>query len=289
MTCEEFDKEYDVVSRLMSDGLIEIPSSCSCCGGELSFVVERSQIHFRFNCGTCGSSVSIRDGTIFSGSRLKISQIIDLCRAWWKKRSLMEAADVGHTSVQSACSWFSNCRLMCSNWVELEAPQLGGPNKVVEIDEAAFGRRKYKLGRLKETVWVLGGVERSSRKVFLEIVRDRTARTIIPIIQKWVAPGTTIMTDEFGAYRRLGRLGYKHKTVCHKYNFVNPRTGAHTQTIEGLWQHVRALLPLHGMRPTNLHMYLDEFVYRRYNANKGDGVLADLVSFRLGDDSDMWD
>jgi len=191
MTCEEFDKEYDVVSRLMSDGLIEIPSSCSCCGGELSFVVERSQIHFRFNCGTCGSSVSIRDGTIFSGSRLKISQIIDLCRAWWKKRSLMEAADVGHTSVQSECSWFSNCRLMCSNWVELEAPQLGGPNKVVEIDEAAFGRRKYKLGRLKETVWVLGGVERSSRKVFLEIVRDRTARTIIPIIQKWVAPGTT--------------------------------------------------------------------------------------------------
>ena len=76
-------------------------------------------------------------------------------------------------------------------------------------------------------------------------------------------------------------------TVCHKYNFVDPRTGAHTQTIEGLWQHVRALLPRHGMRPNKLHMYLDEFVYRRYNSNKGDGVLSDLINFCLGVNAKM--
>ena len=128
---------------------------------------------------------------------------------------------------------------------------------------------------------MLGGVERYSGKVFLKIARDRSARTLIQIIQKWVAPGTTIITDEFGAYKRLRSLGFKHRTVCHKYNFVNPRTGAHTQTIECLWQHVLALLPRHGMRPTKLHTYLDEFIYRRFNSNKGDGVLADLIHFQI--------
>ena len=53
MTDEEFDKEYDIVSRLIIGGIIEIPSSCSSCGDELCFVAERNQIHFRVRCGTC--------------------------------------------------------------------------------------------------------------------------------------------------------------------------------------------------------------------------------------------
>ena len=58
MTDEEFDKEYDIVSRLIIDGIIEVPSSCSSC--EMNFAllprgikfilgsdVERVQVQFQ--------------------------------------------------------------------------------------------------------------------------------------------------------------------------------------------------------------------------------------------------
>ena len=41
-----------------------------------------------------------------------------------------------------------------------------------------------------------------------------------------------IYTD---AYRCLKKHDYKHYTVNHKENFVNPKTGKHTQLVECLW------------------------------------------------------
>ena len=35
--------------------------------------------------------------------------------------------------------------------------KLGGPRKIVEIDEAKFGKRKYSRGRLVDGSWVIGG------------------------------------------------------------------------------------------------------------------------------------
>ena len=167
---------------------------------------------------------------------------------------------------------------MCSQWVQREATLLGGPGKIVEVDEAAFGKRKFNRGKVRKTIWVIGGVERSQGGVFLEVVPDRTSATLQQVISKWVEPGTTIITDEWKGYRSLSQSGFKHRTVCHKLHFVNPQNGAHTQTIEGMWQHVRALFPLHGGRPSKVQHYLDEFVFRRNNKDAGVLVLHDIIN-----------
>ena len=49
---------------------------------------------------------------------------------------------------------------------------------VVEVDEAKFGKRKYNRGRWREGHWVLGGVERGTDNVFMEVVPTRDAATL---------------------------------------------------------------------------------------------------------------
>ena len=52
------------------------------------------------------------------------------------------------------------------------AKPLGGPGKIVEIDEAKFGKRKYNKGAYREGMWVLGGVDRETGECFLEFLHN---------------------------------------------------------------------------------------------------------------------
>ena len=110
MSNESFDsveqKEYESVKQLFMDGLLSVPSSCRECSGVMILAVEHQPLRFRFRCRLCGASSSIREGTIFSGSRLRISQIIDICRCWWKKKSLEEATQEASTTQATACKWY---------------------------------------------------------------------------------------------------------------------------------------------------------------------------------------
>ena len=61
----------------------------------------------------------------------------------------------------------------------------------------------------------------------MEIVNKRDAAALLPIIQAHVAPGTTIHSDEWAAYRRISALPgiAGHSTVNHSLNFIDPATG----------------------------------------------------------------
>ena len=61
------------------------------------------------------------------------------------------------------------------------------------------------------------------------------------VINAWIKPGTTIISDCWSAYRNLDAQGYTHRTVNHTIAFVNEE-GDHTNTIESKWGHVKAYL-----------------------------------------------
>ena len=50
-------------------------------------------------------------------------------------------------------------------------------------------------GRRVEVVRVFGGIDRRTRECFLVPVEDRSAEMLIPIIKKWIKPGTKVMSD----------------------------------------------------------------------------------------------
>jgi hypothetical protein len=67
---------------------------------------------------------------------------------------------------------------------------------VVEIDETYVS--KYRVGP-RQDQWMFGGMERGSVHAFLRLVDRRNADTLLPIIQEYVLPGTTIMSDLWGS------------------------------------------------------------------------------------------
>ena len=90
----------------------------------------------------------------------------------------------------------------------------------------------------------------------MTVVDDRSAATLMPIIMKHIRQGTTIFSDEWRSYSRLGSSGYIHLPVNHSENFVDPNTGniqtrttkgnsipftlgAHIQNIKSMWSQAK--------------------------------------------------
>lgn len=100
-------------------------------------------------------------------------------------------------------------------------------------------------GGWKRKKWVFGmlGVNRRGRrhaKPVLRLVERRRRRDLVPLIAHHVKVGSTIISDEWRAYRNaLPQLGYTHFTVNHSVSYVDAQTGAHTQHIERAWRTVK--------------------------------------------------
>ena len=100
---------------------------------------------------------------------------------------------------------------------ERDRGQIGGPRKIVQVDESKFGKRKYHRGRRIDGHWVPGLIENEFEDFRLIICPQniRDAATLIPIIKEQVWEGTKIHTDCWRAYSTLGQNGYIHRVVNH--------------------------------------------------------------------------
>ena len=167
---------------------------------------------------------------------------------------------------KTSSDWYNFCRDVCRETLPLpghEQEMIGGPGKVVEIDESAFSKRKYNRGSRRQTHWVFGGVERDSNKCFIVSVRKRNRRTLWPLIFKHIRPGTNIISDGWKAYIGLDKHGYIHETVNHILHFKDPETGAHTNKIEGSWLHIKRTLAPAGNRKSLLKNHFAVYIWRK--------------------------
>ena len=90
---------------------------------------------------------------------------------------------------------------------------IGGIDKVVEIDETLIVKRKYERGRLLAQTWLFGAIERQSKHcVVVPLVEPgsvkRDAATLVPLIKKYILPGSVIVSDSWRAYCNLSKENY---------------------------------------------------------------------------------
>ncbi|ULT99105.1 hypothetical protein L3Y34_000446 [Caenorhabditis briggsae] len=199
----------------------------------------------RFNCKT-----GYLKGTFFEGLRGSRKKIF-LCSFLYLNgkmvmKELAETLETEEKTVIQWCQWFRD--IMAESLYQ-PAIMIGGVGETVQIDETNIVKRKYNVGRIVRNGWLIGGIQNNTRAVFIEIVDKRDQATCERIIQQYVAPGTTVITDCWRGYNGLAALGYDHKTVNHSQNFVDPATGLHTQRVESLWSHLkRRIKPKCGLK-----------------------------------------
>lgn len=146
----------------------------------------------------------------------------------------------------------------------------------------AFAKRKYHRGKRVEGAWVFGGIERTAAgRVFLEIVPDRSAATLLAIIRKYVRSGSIIYSDMWKAYDGIERaLGLQHYTVNHKRHFKDPRTGVHTNAIEGTWCGVKRAIPIRNRNHDTIEEHLFEYIWRKQKHRLWEAFLECLASIK---------
>ena len=184
--------------------------------------------------------------------------------------ALSTGMDYKHTAV----NWASYIRELFCQFV-FDTYNMMNFEGEVEIDESLFGRKvKYNKGQPRgHRIWIFGIVERASNKIILYPVDNRSADTLIPLIQRHVYPGSRIYSDSWASYMGLNELGYEHFTVVHKTNFKqryrNVDTGetvdCHTNRIEGAWKlckdHFRRI---NGSNTKLFEQHIAEIVWRNH-------------------------
>ena len=262
-----WDKEY-TLSWLKEEGFIASKRLCGICQSEMywtecndrsdGFMWEcRKQIgRKRHRCQT-----SIREGSWFENANLTIEEMLKFTYWWCQDLKQWQNKQQLGLGSHTAVDWDMFCREVCEVALFDGRKKIGGPGKLVQIDESKIGKRKYHRGHVVEGQWVFGGIEEDSRKCFIATVEDRSEATLLEIIKEWIEPGTTIVSDCWKAYVNLENHGYIHKTVNHSKEFVNEE-GFHTNKIEGHWRQMKARLPTHGRKKEHYSSYLAEFKWR---------------------------
>ena len=263
-----------IVNFLLTSGIIPKTKRCG-CGGMRAV---KSKGKGRLPTHTCRNpeclrSTSIKAQTFFGGFKSSIEDVMAVAVGWLNRYP----ADVIAREVQlerhTVARIVSSLRELIFVWLQEESRQIGSPGHIVEIDESAFGRRKYNRGRMTRTKWVLGGIDRGTRETFLCYVDRRDASTLNEAIQKFVKKGSIIKTDMWRGYCGLGDLGYHHNVVNHSVNFVEPgEKSTHTQTIENVWSTMKRDIRRRIGRicVESFETHLVEYVWRSRHHTKGE-------------------
>lgn len=249
----------------------------------------------RWQCQDCSRAFAVTVGTIFHRTHVPLKNwflVLALMLNAKKSASAYQIArDLG---MRRATIWSMMHRVRVA--MASDADQGALLHGIVEADETYVGgkpRKKNKRsddppqksgrhGRGTKKAAVIGAVERGGRVIAKRALPwDLTSKGVAKFIKQSVSlDGTILMTDEYRAYRSVGRQMAGHSVVQHSVQYVDGLT--HTNTIEGFWSLVKRAWygSHHHYSRKYLPLYIAEACYK-YNKRKAGNDFADTIALMV--------
>jgi len=240
---------------------------CPACDHDKAWTTARGLWH----CARCGHDTSLTAGTIFHGTKKPL-------RLWFKAMYLITSAKTGVSaktlqrelglSYPAAWTWLHKLRQAMSQ--DEQSPLHG----TVETDETMLGKDESRRpGRHKGTksivVIAVEDQGKAMGRARMASVDDFSSDSLQGVIERYVAPGSSVHTDGWKGYTGLDQKGYNHpvdvlseaKTRAAKQARA-AATFPHVHRLAGLLK--RWLMGTHqgAVHEKHLHAYLDEYVFR---------------------------
>ncbi|MFZ1643458.1 MAG: IS1595 family transposase [Candidatus Contendobacter sp.] len=295
-------KCYEEVRR------IRWPHGVRCPGCTSNKITQRGRNHRqqecrRYTCKNCGKRFDDLTGTLFMGRHQPLSvwfADLYLMGLNVSNRQIAEELNLNESDGQAMAEALRGgiiqrrSKVRMSGVVECDAVYVvaghkGRPDRIqgraprCRRLQGAPGRGTLE----KEKPPIFGMIERGGevRIVMLENVQQKTIR---PLIEATIEPGTVVNTDEYVIYAALPQWGYVHQSVCHsRGEYARDEDGdgfheVHVNTMEGFWSLLRSWLrPHRGISQEKLPIYLGFFEFVHNVRRRGRALLGSLLDTLL--------
>jgi transposase len=223
-----------------------------------------------YDCGHCGHQIYPMKGTILEGSTTSLLIWFKAIYEFHISRAGQSSKDIERRfglTYKTAWRMTKLIRSLMTDDVKLEGK--------VEVDSTWVGGSKN-----SKKVVIFGMMERGKKGLAkFYIINNECETETLPLILKHIEKGSTIYTDQGGAFYHLSKHGYIHKTVNHrKREYVNG--DKHTCTIDSFWGRFKC-----SITGTHRHIskkwaqgYIDEFCFRHNRNNDEEKIFLDLLN-----------
>lgn len=180
--------------------------------------------------------------------------------------------------------------------------KIGGPQHTIQIDETYLWNRRSRIRcptRMPENqqtpfnCWLVGGIHKDNGSFFISRVPDRSFNSIKDVFEKFILPGSTVLTDGFRVYPPVCQaLNLSHSVAPHhttttsikgrkfiKHQINNSR-GENTNSFEIFWRPIKDLMrSRHGIDWLKIDQFLEEYEFLCCNIhqNKHDDKIKAFI------------
>lgn len=292
-----FSSENDCIDHLKLI-LWKHGEHCPYCSNTHIYHFKTSRKH---KCASCRRVFSIRVGTIFQDSNVKL-------KVWFTAIYLISISKRGISSHQLArelgitqkTAWFMLQRIrFAMKKGNIRRPFLSGPAEADEVEiggkeghrirhiEKYLGRRGRKLkvpaGKQRKNLFnnkqTVVGIIQPKGSVYTSIIPKQTTNIPKTFIYENLVKGSVLYTDTAYAFTGLEK-DFIHDTVCHKNKeYKKKGTEVTTNHIENYWKNLQqGLVGIYNwVSHEHLQYYLEEFSFRFSNRESSLRNVFDLL------------
>lgn len=239
--------------------------ACEKCGKDAKFY--RVKARRSYACEWCGAQVYPTANTPFDRTRTSLRDWFHVMFMFTTSRSGVAAKEVERQIGVTYKTAWRMCHEIRKYMAMIDGDDfIGGAGEIVEVDEAFFGGELLGrgAGNYRQNKAIVVAMHERGGKVVTEVVQNTKRVSLWGVIEKNVARGSILHTDEYTSYRSITLLGYRHKRVNHAAKEYVAKDGTTVNSVEGFWSQLkRSINGTHiHVSAKHLSKYLGEFEFR---------------------------